>query len=162
MWCLGKANWKASKCWKGELHAPKQKRVELQFILATCTPNQILWFVLSKKFIPLEVCVGYSFPMELTTYNVSTKSNILVKCNKAKINKQILVVRIWHKVHTLQQITIYLTKKIGQKYPKWHLSTWPTNHTKQVNFDMSNLIKYFWLDFFTSFFVWVSLFIKRD
>jgi hypothetical protein len=73
-----------------------------------------------KKFHPpcLEVCVGYSFPLELTTYNVSIKSNILVKYNKAKINKQNLVVKIWHEVHTLQQITIYLTKNFGQKRPK--------------------------------------------
>jgi hypothetical protein len=55
-----------------------------------------------KNFHPpcAEVCVGYSFPLELTTYNVSTKSNILVKYNKAKINFKILVLRIWHKVHT--------------------------------------------------------------
>jgi hypothetical protein len=33
---------KVPKCGKGELHPPKQKRIDLQFILATCTPTQNL------------------------------------------------------------------------------------------------------------------------
>jgi len=33
---------KLPKCWKGELHAPKQKGIDLQFILATHTLTQNL------------------------------------------------------------------------------------------------------------------------
>jgi hypothetical protein len=63
---------------------------------------------------------------------------------------------IYHKWH-YKQITIYLTKKLvkkKKKTKKWHLSTWSISHIGQVDFDMSNLIEFSWLGFFTRFFYW--------
>jgi hypothetical protein len=98
--CLGKANWKASKMLERWTSCPQTKEGWLAIYTNNMHSNPKFVICIVKTFHPpcAEVCVGYIFPVELTTYNVSTKSNVLVKCNKAKINKQILVVRIWHKV----------------------------------------------------------------